>query len=99
MCGSVLCGLSWPHDDRHTPINYVVKSRGVKCRCGHITETVFSRPGLGTLIVKAILWNDYPLVQGAVLFMGTSYVVVNLLVDLLYAWLNPRIHYSEKTAR
>jgi peptide/nickel transport system permease protein len=59
-----------------------------------ITETVFSRPGLGTLIVKAILWNDYPLVQGAVLFLGTSYVVVNLLVDLVYAWLNPRIRYS-----
>jgi ABC-type dipeptide/oligopeptide/nickel transport system permease component len=59
-----------------------------------VTETVFSRPGLGTLIVKAILWNDYPLVQGAVLFMGTSYVLVNLLVDLVYAWLNPRIRFS-----
>jgi len=59
-----------------------------------VTETVFSRPGLGTLVVKAILWKDYPLVQGTVLFMGVSYVLVNLLVDLVYAWLDPRIHYG-----
>jgi peptide/nickel transport system permease protein len=59
-----------------------------------VTETVFSRPGLGTLVVKGILWQDYPLVQGAVLFTGLSYVLVNLLVDLIYAWLDPRIHYS-----
>jgi peptide/nickel transport system permease protein len=59
-----------------------------------ITETVFSRPGLGTLIVKGILWHDYPLIQGAVLLMAVSYVLVNLLVDILYAWLDPRIHYA-----
>lgn len=59
-----------------------------------VTETVFSRPGLGTLIVKGILWQDYPLVQGTVLFVGVTYVLVNLLVDLIYAWLDPRIHYS-----
>ena len=56
-----------------------------------VTETVFSRPGLGRLVVSAILWKDYPLVQGIVLFMATMYVVVNLLVDLLAAWLDPRI--------
>jgi peptide/nickel transport system permease protein len=59
-----------------------------------ITEAVFSRPGLGTLIVKGILWHDYPLIQGAVLLMAVSYVLVNLLVDILYAWLDPRIHYA-----
>lgn len=59
-----------------------------------VTETVFSRPGLGSLVVKGIIWKDYPLVQGAVLFIAVSYVVVNLLVDLIYAWLDPRIHYS-----
>lgn len=58
-----------------------------------VTETVFSRPGLGRLIVSAILWKDYPLVQGAVLFLATVYVSVNLLVDISYAWLDPRIHY------
>ena len=56
-----------------------------------VTETVFSRPGLGRLVVSAILWKDYPLVQGIVLFMATMYVLVNLLVDLLAAWLDPRI--------
>jgi peptide/nickel transport system permease protein len=59
-----------------------------------VTETVFSRPGLGTLIVKAILWHDYPLVQGAVLLAAASYVLVNLGVDVLYAWVDPRIHYA-----
>jgi ABC-type dipeptide/oligopeptide/nickel transport system permease component len=58
-----------------------------------VTETVFSRPGLGSLIVKGIIWKDYPLVQGAVLFMAVSYVLVNLFVDVIYAWLDPRIHY------
>jgi ABC-type dipeptide/oligopeptide/nickel transport system permease component len=59
-----------------------------------VTETVFSRPGLGTLAVNGILWKDYPLVQGTVLFIAVSYVLVNLAVDLVYAWLDPRIHYA-----
>ena len=59
-----------------------------------VTETVFSRPGLGRLVVNAILWKDYPLVQGIVLFMATTYVVVNLVVDICYAWLDPRIRYG-----
>ena len=62
-----------------------------------VTETVFSRPGLGRLVVSAILWQDYPLVQGIVLFMATIYVVVNLLVDISYAWLDPRIRYGDGT--
>ncbi len=59
-----------------------------------VTETVFSRPGLGRLVVNAILWKDFPLVQGTVLFMAVMYVLVNLLVDISYAWLDPRIHYG-----
>ncbi len=59
-----------------------------------VTETVFSRPGLGSLVVKGILWHDYPLIQGSVLFIAVSYVLVNLLVDLTYAQLDPRIEYS-----
>ncbi len=59
-----------------------------------VTETVFSRPGLGRLVVNAILWKDYPLVQGIVLFMATTYVLVNLVVDICYAWLDPRIRYG-----
>ena len=59
-----------------------------------VTETVFSRPGLGRLVVSAILWKDYPLVQGIVLFMATTYVVVNLLVDVCAAWLDPRTRHG-----
>ena len=56
-----------------------------------IVETVFSRPGLGRLIVGGILSKDFPLVQGTILFVAAAYVVVNLLVDLAYAAFDPRI--------
>ena len=59
-----------------------------------VTETVFSRPGLGRLVVSAILWKDYQLVQGIVLFMATMYVVVNLVVDVSTTWLDPRTRYG-----
>lgn len=59
-----------------------------------LTETVFSWPGIGSLLVNAILAGDYPLVQGSVIFIATVYVLVNLAVDVLYAFLDPRIHYS-----
>ena len=62
-----------------------------------VTETVFSRPGLGRLVVSAILWQDYPLVQGIVLFMASTYVIVNLIVDISYAWLDPRIRYGKES--
>ena len=59
-----------------------------------VVETVFSRQGLGRLIVNGILTKDFPVVQGAVLFTALAYVLVNLLVDLAYAWVDPRIHYG-----
>jgi peptide/nickel transport system permease protein len=59
-----------------------------------ITETVFNRPGLGRLAVEAILWKDFPLAQGTILFTATAYLMVNLVVDVSYAWLDPRIRYS-----
>jgi ABC-type dipeptide/oligopeptide/nickel transport system permease component len=59
-----------------------------------VTETIFSRPGLGRLAVDAILSRDFPLVQGAVLFAAVAYVLVNLLVDISYAAVDPRIHYG-----
>src|SRR5215831_1175648 len=59
-----------------------------------IIETVFARPGVGRLIVNGILEKDFPLVQGIVLVVATSYVVINLLVDVTYAWLDPRIRYE-----
>jgi ABC-type dipeptide/oligopeptide/nickel transport system permease component len=59
-----------------------------------VTETIFSRPGLGRLAVDAILNRDFPLVQGTVLVAGVVYVLVNLLVDIAYAAVDPRIHYG-----
>jgi len=59
-----------------------------------LTETIFSWPGLGRLVVDRILFRDYPAVQGSVLAIALIFVVVNLLVDLSYAYLDPRIHYD-----
>jgi peptide/nickel transport system permease protein len=59
-----------------------------------ITETVFSRPGIGRLMVSAILWEDYALAQGAILLVAICFVLVNLMVDVSYAWLDPRIRYE-----
>ncbi|HBV98673.1 MAG: peptide ABC transporter permease [Peptococcaceae bacterium BICA1-7] len=59
-----------------------------------LTETVFSWPGIGSLLINAIMAGDYPLVQGSVIIIATTYVVVNLVVDVLYSYLDPRIHYS-----
>jgi len=59
-----------------------------------LTETIFSWPGLGRLVVDRILARDYPAVQGSVLMIAFMFVVVNLLVDVSYAYLDPRIHYE-----
>jgi len=59
-----------------------------------IVETVFGRQGIGQLAVSAILRRDYLLVQGTVLFVGLVFVVANLIVDLLYAVIDPRIRYA-----
>ena len=59
-----------------------------------LTETVFARPGIGRMLVDAIRSRDLPLVQGTVLFVATGFILVNLLVDLSYAALNPRIRYD-----
>ncbi len=58
-----------------------------------LTETVFAWPGVGRLLVDAILARDYPVVQGAVLVLTLSFVLINLLVDIIYAFLDPRIRY------
>lgn len=56
-----------------------------------LTESVFSVPGLGRLMVEGIKSRDYPVVQGGVLYIALMFAIVNLLVDLLYAWADPRI--------
>lgn len=59
-----------------------------------VVETVFVRPGLGTLLVEAIRSRDYPVVQGTLLFFGMGIVVLNIVVDLVYTALDPRVRYG-----
>jgi len=61
-----------------------------------LTETVFSWPGIGRLMVDSILNRDYPVVQGAVLLLAVFFVLINLVVDVIYAYLDPRITYGSK---
>lgn len=59
-----------------------------------VTETIFSWPGIGRLTVQAISARDYPLLQGCILVIAVSYVLVNLLTDLLYSFIDPRVRLS-----
>jgi ABC-type dipeptide/oligopeptide/nickel transport system permease component len=61
-----------------------------------LTETVFNWPGLGRLAFEAVFNLDIPLVMGTVLFSAALVVVANLIVDLLYAWLDPRIRLGQQ---
>jgi peptide/nickel transport system permease protein len=59
-----------------------------------VIESIFGLPGIGRLIINSVLRRDYPVIQGTVLFIAASYVLVNLLIDLLYMYLDPRIKYQ-----
>jgi peptide/nickel transport system permease protein len=56
-----------------------------------VTETVFNLPGVGNLVVRAVLRRDYPVIQGTLLVIAGIYVLINLLIDLLYTLVDPRI--------
>jgi ABC-type dipeptide/oligopeptide/nickel transport system permease component len=59
-----------------------------------LTETVFAWPGLGGLLISAISFRDYPVIQGTILVITLGFVLVNLMVDVLYGYLDPRIHFT-----
>jgi peptide/nickel transport system permease protein len=59
-----------------------------------VTETIFAWPGVGRYVYESIRARDYPAIQASVLFIATTFVMVNLVVDLLYAYINPRIRYE-----
>lgn len=59
-----------------------------------MTETIFAWPGLGRYAFQAVITNDFPAIMGVTFVIGIMYVIVNLVVDLLYGWLDPRIYYS-----
>jgi peptide/nickel transport system permease protein len=59
-----------------------------------IVETVFAWPGVGRLLIDAVSARDFPLVQGIMLFISISFVLVNLVADVVYAYVDPRIRYA-----
>jgi peptide/nickel transport system permease protein len=59
-----------------------------------ITESIFGLPGVGRLTINAIADLDYPLIQGSVLLVAVTFVLVNLAVDVMYAYVDPRVHYK-----
>jgi peptide/nickel transport system permease protein len=59
-----------------------------------VTETIFALPGVGRLAINSINQRDYPVIQGVVLMVAVIFTVINLVVDILYAWLDPRISYE-----
>jgi peptide/nickel transport system permease protein len=59
-----------------------------------VTETVFNLPGVARFLVEAVLWRDYPIVQSLVMFIAVVVILSNLVVDLLYGWLDPRVRYG-----
>jgi peptide/nickel transport system permease protein len=59
-----------------------------------VVEPIFAWPGLGWLLVESIAARDFPVVQAAVFIIASTFVLINLLVDILYTWLDPRIQYS-----
>jgi len=87
---AVVCGHALPN--ALVPIVTVIGLQfGALLAGAIVTETIFSWPGLGRLVVTAISNRDYALVQGCLLSIGLTYVLVNLVTDLVYRWVNPRI--------
>jgi len=80
------------------PVVTVLGTRfGALLAGGVVLETVFAWPGIGKLLIDAIAFRDYPLIQGFVLFTGLVFVLVNLLVDLSYVWIDPRVRLTRAT--
>jgi peptide/nickel transport system permease protein len=59
-----------------------------------MTESIFAWPGLGRWLINAVYARDFPAIQGGVLLVAATFVIVNLVADLLYVWLDPRIKYD-----
>jgi ABC-type dipeptide/oligopeptide/nickel transport system permease component len=59
-----------------------------------LTETIFARLGIGQMYVEAVLQKDFTLVQGTTLFIALTYVVINIVIDLIYVLIDPRIQYD-----
>ena len=62
-----------------------------------VTESIFSWPGVGRLMMNSISKRDYPMIQGITLMLCISYLLVNLFIDIVYAWVDPRIRLDKKS--
>jgi peptide/nickel transport system permease protein len=87
----------WKHALRNAlipPLTYAGVLMGAFLTGAVVIETVFGWPGLGSLAVKAVLNNDFPVMTGVVMIFAAIYVAANFMVDILYAYIDPRIRYS-----
>ena len=87
----------WKHALRNSlivPLTYAGVLMGACLTGAVVVETVFGWPGLGRLAVSAVLNNDFPVMTGVVMIFAAIYVLANFLVDILYAYIDPRIRYS-----
>ncbi|MBI2873306.1 MAG: ABC transporter permease [Chloroflexi bacterium] len=87
----------WKHALRNAviaPITFTAVYLGTLLAGSVVIETVFVWPGVGLLAIEAFGWRDYPLVQGIILYMTVLYIFLNLLVDILYAYVDPRIRLT-----
>ena len=90
-------GVVWSHALRNSLIPLVTVAGvqvGYLLGGAVVTEEVFTLPGVGRLLLWGVFQRDYPLVQGTILFISAFFLVSNLIVDLVYAYLDPRIHYG-----
>ena len=94
-CGEVI----YKHALRNslpTVITYIGMEFGALIGGSVVTETIFAWPGLGQLVVQSVFARDYPMVQGVVLILSFSFIFINLLVDISYFYLNPKIRFAMK---
>lgn len=87
----------WKHSFRNAlivPLTYFGLIGAVLITGSVVIETVFAWPGLGALVIDAILFRDYVVVQAVVLLFAIAFVLINIMVDVLYAYIDPRIRYS-----
>ena len=74
--------------------NFFLLIQHFNCKIFLVIESVFSLPGIGRLIIGAILRRDIPVIQGGLLLTASAFVFVNIIVDILYAYLDPRVRYE-----
>ena len=95
-------GVIWRHALRNAlipPLTYAGLVFVALLAGAVVTETVFAWPGVGQLVIESIVFRDFPVIQIIFLLFGVMYITMNLVIDLLYAWADPRIRLAEGGAR